>query len=156
MGVRIGIADTTFARVDMAAHAIDEIMKKCPDAEIVRLTVPGIKDLPLACKTLLEKEICDICLAIGMAGKEAIDTQCAHEASMGLIQVQLMVGKPVLGVIVHEFEARNDKDLYEICVDRARKHAVNAVIMATKPEVLTKYAGKGLRQGSPHAGPMEV
>ena len=44
---KIGIADTTFARADMAGIAIS-IIKKNSDAEIIRYTVPGIKDLPVA------------------------------------------------------------------------------------------------------------
>ena len=51
----IGIADTTFARVDMARAAIS-VIKKESSAEIVRYTVPGIKDLPVAAKKLLEEK----------------------------------------------------------------------------------------------------
>ena len=59
---KIGIADTTFARVDMAGLAIG-IIKKNSDAEIIRYTVPGIKDLPVACKKLFEENKCDIIIA---------------------------------------------------------------------------------------------
>lgn len=58
---RIGIADTTFARFDMGAAAEDEIQKRAEemglregrDFEVSRVTVPGIKDLPVACLNLL-------------------------------------------------------------------------------------------------------
>ena len=50
--MKIGVADTTFARVDMARFAIDTI-KKNSDAKIIRYTVPGFKDLPVACKKLI-------------------------------------------------------------------------------------------------------
>src|SRR3990167_7387966 len=111
--MRIGIADTTFARVDMAAFVIDTI-KKNSDAKIVRYTVPGFKDLPVACKKLIEEDKCDIVIALGMAGPKPIDKQCAHEAALGLQQVQLLTHKHILEVFVHMDEAKNDKDLKEI------------------------------------------
>jgi len=43
-GMKIGIADTTFARVNMGKIAIDEINKHASIAT-ERYTVPGIKDL---------------------------------------------------------------------------------------------------------------
>ena len=52
----IGIADTTFARYDMAASAIDELQRTGTGFRIVRYTVPGVKDLPVACKKLLEEQ----------------------------------------------------------------------------------------------------
>ena len=45
--MRIGICDTTFARFDMAAAAIDELKKNAYDLKIIRQTVPGVKDLPV-------------------------------------------------------------------------------------------------------------
>ena len=56
---KIGIADTTFARVNMAELAID-IIKKNSEHEIERYTVPGFKDLPVACLKLFEDYNCDI------------------------------------------------------------------------------------------------
>ncbi|HIP58403.1 MAG TPA: riboflavin synthase, partial [Archaeoglobus profundus] len=46
---KIGIADTTFARIDMGKIAIDELRKIC-SLPYERYTVPGIKDLPVAAK----------------------------------------------------------------------------------------------------------
>ena len=80
----IGIVDTTFARYDMAKAAIDEIKSNITGFKIVRYTVPGIKDLPVACKKLFEEKNCDIIMAFGMPGGTEIDKQCAHEASSGL------------------------------------------------------------------------
>ena len=80
---KIGIADTTFARIDMARFAIG-IIKKNSGHKIERYTVPGFKDLPVACKILIEKYKCDIVMAFGMAGTMEIDKQCSHEASLGL------------------------------------------------------------------------
>ena len=73
---RIGIADTTFARVDMASAAISAIKKEA-SAEIIRYTVPGIKDLPVAAKKLLEEEKCDIVMASGHARRRRRRTRCA-------------------------------------------------------------------------------
>ena len=42
--MRIGICDTTFARFDMAAVAIDELKNNATDLTIIRETVPGVKD----------------------------------------------------------------------------------------------------------------
>src|SRR3989338_1202942 len=98
--MKIGIADTTFARIDMTSFAIDAI-KKNSDAKIERYTVPGFKDLPVPCKLLIEKHKCGIVIALGMAGKAPIDKQCAHEASLGLQQAQLMTNTHILEVFVH-------------------------------------------------------
>ena len=64
----IGIADTTFARVDMGAAAIDELQRTGTGFKVVRYTVPGVKDLPVACKKLIEERGCDIVMALGMPG----------------------------------------------------------------------------------------
>jgi riboflavin synthase len=52
--MRIGIVDTTFSRVNMGAIALDE-MKKFPEAQVERRTVPGVKDLPVECKPRLTR-----------------------------------------------------------------------------------------------------
>ena len=80
---KIGIADTTFARVDMGKIAIDELKSNIVNFNIFRSTVPGIKDLPVACKKLFDEKECDIVMALGMPGPKPIDKQCAHEASLG-------------------------------------------------------------------------
>ena len=79
--VRIGVVDTTFSRVNMGAIALDEFKKSFQHMEIVRRTVPGIKDLAIECKKLLD-DGCNTVLALGMVGGAPIDTQCAHEASI--------------------------------------------------------------------------
>ena len=152
--MKLGVVDTMFARVDMARFVTEEIESRYSDVRIIRRTVPGIKDLPVECKRLLEEEGCDIVIALGMPGKEPIDKQCAHEASMGLIQAQLMTNKHIIEVFVHEDEGKDEKELYAICEDRARKHALNAVWLVKKPEELAKRAGKGVRQGREDAGPL--
>ena len=153
--MKIGIADTTFARVDMASFAID-VIKRNPKAKIERYTVPGFKDLPVACKILIEKYKCDIVIALGMAGKAPIDKQCAHEASLGLQQAQLTANKHVLEVFVHMDEAKSEKEIYEIAKNRAEKHALNALALLKGKTELTKYAGKGRRQGKKDEGPIGV
>ena len=151
---RIGIADTTFARYDMAKEAIDEIKKEVGGVSIVRRTVPGVKDLPVACKKLLEEEECDIVMALGMPGKEEKDKVCAHEASTGIIHAQLLTNKHILEVFVHEDEGATDKELLEIAINRSREHAKNAVRMLFSPGEMTKRAGTGRRQGKEDAGPL--
>lgn len=152
---RIGIADTCFARVDMAEFALD-IIKKNSDAEVVRYTVPGIKDLPVACKKLFEEDNCDIVMALGTVGPMPIDKQCSHEASLGIQQVQLMTNKHILEVFVHMDEAKNDEDLYELTKNRVEKHALNSLELLKGKTTLQKFAGKGKRQGREDAGPIEI
>lgn len=149
----IGIADTTFARVDMGGAAISELKSMGTGLKIVRYTVPGIKDLPVACKKLFEEQGCDLVMALGMPGGKAIDRQCAHEASTGLISCQLLTNKHIIEVFVHADEAKDDKELAWLAEQRAREHARNAYYLLFKPEELARNAGKGLRQGYGDAGP---
>ena len=149
---KIGIADTTFARFDMAKSAINELQSNATGFKILRYTVPGMKDLPVACKKLFEESECDIVLALGMPGAMPIDKQCAHEASVGLIQTQLLCNKHIIEVFVHEDEAKNEKELAWLTERRVREHALNVLDLLFKPESLTKNAGKGLRQGFEDAG----
>ncbi len=151
---KIGIADTTFARYDMAKAAIDEIKKNATNVKIERYTVPGIKDLPVAAKKLIEEKKCDIVMALGMPGKEAIDKQCAHEASLGLIAVQLLTNRHIIEVFVHEDEAKDEKELKWLADKRTREHALNVIALLFNPEELTKKAGTGQRQGFEDAGPL--
>jgi riboflavin synthase len=152
---RIGIADTTFARYDMGKAAINELKSNDTGFKIIRYTVPGIKDLPVACKKLFEEQNCDMVMALGMPGPELIDKQCAHEASNALLQTQLTCNKHILEVFVHEDEAKDEKELAWLANRRAREHALNALDLLFKPEKLVKKAGKGLREGFEDAGPLK-
>ncbi|MBU0460003.1 MAG: riboflavin synthase [Nanoarchaeota archaeon] len=147
--MRIGIADTTFSRVNMGGAAIAEIGDQ---AAIERYTVPGFKDLPVACKILFEKYNCDLVLAFGWTGKEEIDEVCAHEANQGLINVELIVNKHILKVFFHEKETSDLNEQKVVALDRARKHALNALKLLEGKEALTPAAGDGLRQGYNDAG----
>jgi len=151
---RIGVADTTFARVDMGGFAIDELKKTGTGFKVERYTVPGVKDLPVAAKRLFDERECDIVIALGMPGANDIDKVCAHEASTGLIHVQLMANKHVIEVFVHEDEAKDAKELAWLAERRSREHAVNAYDLLFRPERLSKNAGKGLRQGFEDVGPI--
>ncbi|MFA6710676.1 MAG: riboflavin synthase [Candidatus Methanomethylophilaceae archaeon] len=151
----IGIADTTFARYDMGRAAIDELERTGTGFEILRCTVPGIKDLPVACKKLIEEQNCDLVMALGMPGPKDKDKMCAHEASTGLIRAQLMTNVHIIEVFVHEDEADDDKTLAFLADKRAREHAINAYDLLFRPESLTRRAGTGLRQGFADAGPIK-
>ncbi len=149
---KIGIADTTFSRIDMHKIVEKAINDYGGSSKLERYTVPGIKDLPVACKRLIEEFNCDIVIALGMPGPELIDKQCAHEASAGIIQAQLITNKHILEVFVHMDEAKNDKELSEISYNRAYNHAVNALKLLEGKEALSKLAGQGIRQGHKNAG----
>ncbi len=150
----IGIADTTFARVDMGGAAIDELKTLGTGYKVVRYTVPGIKDLPVASKKLIEEEHCDIVIALGMPGPKDKDKNCAHEASTGIIAAQLMTNHHIMEVFVHEDEAPDAKTLDWLAKQRAREHARNAYNLLFRPDVLSKNAGRGLRQGYEDVGPI--
>lgn len=152
--IRIGVVDTTFAMVNMGNIAIDEI-KKNAACDIVRHTVPGVKDLPVECKILIDELRCDIVMALGMPGKEAIDKQCAHEASLGIINAQLMCNRHIIEVFVHEDEAETPKELAKLAEKRTREHALNAIDMVLYPKRLLKMAGTGQRQGGEDRGPIK-
>lgn len=150
---RIGFVDTTFARHDMAEEAIKKLEEKLSFQEI-RKTVPGIKDLPVACKKLIEKKDPDIVMAFGMPGPEEIDKMCADQASRGLIKTQLMTNTHIIEVFVHEDEVEGEKQLKDLAKKRARDHAENVVKLLMKPEELKKEAGKGKREGQKDVGPL--
>lgn len=150
--MKIGICDTTFARFDMGAVAIDELKNNATDLNILRVTVPGIKDLPVASKKLIEEENCKIVMALGMPGPMEKDKMCAHEASTGLIRAQLMTNTHILEVFVHEDEEENDNLLKQLAENRAREHAQNLIKMIFKPKQLQKEAGMGLREGKKDVG----
>jgi riboflavin synthase len=154
---RIGVVDTMFARFDMGGEAMDEL-KDCPGFgttfEVIRRTVPGFKDLAVECKRIIEHEGCLIVVALGMPGKAAIDQVCAHEASQGLMQAQLMTSTHILEVFVHENEEEDPAALAKVCINRSRKHARNAYWMIYEPDQLVRQAGHGVRQGYDDAGPL--
>jgi riboflavin synthase len=150
--MKVGVADTTFSRVNMGKIAIEEL-KKHASVNIERVTVPGIKDLPVACKKLIEEKNCEIVMALGMPGGKEKDRLCAHEASQGLIMAQLMTNTHIIEVFVHEDEAKNDAELAWLATNRTREHAVNAVKIVLYPKELQKEAGTGQRQGFEDSGP---
>ncbi len=149
---RVGVVDTTFARFDMGASAEAQLKASGTGFRIVRRTVPGVKDLPVACKKLIEEEGCELVIALGMPGREEIDKTCAHEASMGLIAAQLATNKHIIEVFVHEDEAADEEGLAALADRRAREHALNAYWLLFRPEELRRRAGTGQRQGLPDAG----
>jgi riboflavin synthase len=150
--MKVGVADTTFSRVNMGKIAIEEL-KKHASVSIERVTVPGIKDLPVACKKLIEEKNCEIVMALGMPGGKEKDRLCAHEASQGLITAQLMTNTHIIEVFVHEDEAKDDAELAWLAASRTREHAVNAVKLVLYPKELQKEAGTGQRQGFEDSGP---
>jgi len=153
--MKVGIADTTFARFDMGASAIDELRKNA-SIRIERYTVPGVKDLPVAAKKLIDEHKCNIVMALGMPGAAPIDKTCAHEASIGLIQAQLMTNTHIIEVFVHEDEEKDDRSLAKLADCRTRDHAQNVVKLLFKPKLLAKDAGMGKRQGNEDAGPLKL
>jgi riboflavin synthase len=136
----------------MGGFAVDELKRTGTGFKVERRTVPGVKDLPVAAKKLIEEAGCDVVIALGMPGREEIDKICAHEASTGLIQVQLLTNKHIVEVFVHEDEAKSAKELSWLAERRSREHAVNAYDLLFRPERLVKNAGKGLRQGFEDVG----
>ena len=151
---KVGVADTTFARVDMASYAVRALQGRGTGFRVVRRTVPGIKDLPVACRQLFLEEHVDLCLALGMPGKAEYDKTCAHEASLGLLFTGVLEAKPILECFVFEGEASGPRELEELARRRSEEHALNAYAMLFRPQELGRRAGEGLRQGFMDAGPV--
>ena len=151
---KVGIADTTFSRINMGKVAIDEL-KNGASVKIERYTVPGVKDLPVSCKKLIEEKGCDIVMALGMPGSQEIDKVCAHEASQGIIQAQLMTNTHIIEVFVHEDEAKDEKELAWLMEQRTREHARNVIKLLSGNEKLQREAGTGQRQGFSDVGGIE-
>ncbi len=150
-----GVADTTFSRVNMGEIAINTIRREDPDADIVRYTVPGIKDLPVAAKRLIDSG-CNGVITLGWVGKTQLDKYSYLATSIGLIIVQIMTSTHVIDVTVHEDEAEDEESLKEIAIDRTRKHSVNLVrLVRDGKNALTGMAGRGLRQGYRNAGQLD-
>jgi len=135
--MKIGIADTTFSRVNMGKIAIDEL-RKISSIPYERYTVPGIKDLPVAAKKLLEERGCDIVITLGWVGGTQKDMLSYIVLSMGLVMVQLMTNKHVIDVTIHEDEAEDEKTLMMIAENRVREHVRNAVDLLLNPKRLQK------------------
>jgi riboflavin synthase len=157
--VTIGVVDTMFARYDMGAAARKELAL-CPGYgtkfQVIAETVPGFKDLAVAAKNMIEREGASIVVALGMPGSAPIDKQCAHEASQGIMQAQLMTSTPILEVFVHEDEADDPDVLASVFENRSRDHARNAYWMLFDPDQLARRAGRGVRQGFANAGPLDA
>jgi riboflavin synthase len=151
---RIGVADTTFARVDMARYAIRTLQEQGTGFRVLRRTVPGIKDLPVACRQLFRDERADLCLALGMPGPAELDRTSAQVASMGLMMTGVLEAKPIVECFVYEAEATGAAELETLARRRAEEHAVNAYTLLFRPQDLARRAGEGLRQGFADAGPV--
>ncbi len=148
----VGIADTTFSRIDMGKIAIDEL-RRYSSLKYIRYTVPGIKDLPAAAKILFDKG-CDIVITLGWVGKTDTDKLSYVAMSVGKILVEILEGKHVIDVTIHEDEAEDEKELYRIAENRVREHVRNAVDLLLNPKKLQKLAGTGQRQGYEDVGPI--
>ncbi len=151
--MKIGIVDTTFSRIDMGKIAIDEL-KNYAGIKYIRRTVPGIKDLPVEAKKLIEEEKCDIVLTLGWVGKAEKDALSYIALSVGKIIAELMTNRHIIDVTIHEDEAEDEKVLLSIAENRIRKHVRNAVDLIRNPERLVKSAGMGKRQGFEDVGPI--
>lgn len=152
---KFGVVDTTFARYDMGKSVVNELESLGTGFEIIRYTVPGIKDIPVAAKKLIEENGCDIIVACGMPGAQPVDKISAQVASMGIMQVQLATNTHIIEVFVHEDEAKTPDELGFLADRRAREHAVNAYNLIFNPDILRRNAGKGLRQGFEDVGSID-
>jgi len=158
----IVVIDTTFSIVDMGKIVCAQINSSdhITDAKLERYTVPGFKDLAAVARRSIDSGA-DIVLALAMPGPEPIDESCAKDASYGLQMVQALTGVSVLEIFVHMSEALNEDGsvnepkLIDICENRCREHADNALRMVYRPEEMIKRAGSGRRQGGPDIGSIE-
>lgn len=149
---RIAVVDTTFASVDMGGIVIRALQGAATGIRIERYTVPGLKDLGVACKRMLDAG-CDIAIACGMPGPEPVDKQSAHVASIGLQHAMIATSKHIVEIFVHLDEAKDAKELEAVCANRCSEHALNALALLKGPTALTPKAGTGQRQGFADVGP---
>ena len=73
---RIGVADTMFARIDMGAIAQRKLATMDGHGrrfQVLRRTVPGMKDLAVAARQLIEGDACSVVIACGMPGPAEIE-----------------------------------------------------------------------------------
>lgn len=148
---RIGVVDTTFASVDMGGIVIRTLQDHAAGIRVERYTVPGIKDLGIASKRLLDGG-CDIVVACGMPGPEPVDKQSAHVASTGLQFAQVLAAKHIVEVFVHLDEAKDARELEALVHNRCSEHALNTLALLRGPTTLTPKAGTGQRQGYADVG----
>ncbi|MFG1530055.1 MAG: riboflavin synthase [Thermoplasmata archaeon] len=151
---RIAVVDTTFARVDMGGYAVRALRAAGTGFTVHRRTVPGIKDLPVACRQSMVEDGADLALALGMPGRAEYDRTCAHEASLGLQYAAVLSGRPIVECFVFEGEADEPRALEALARRRAEEHALNAYALLFRPDDLRRRAGTGLRQGFADAGPI--
>jgi len=150
----VAVIDTTFARVDMGYEAERVLLELLPGYRVRRYTVPGIKDLPGAAKRALDSG-CEAAITLGWVGRREADKLSYLAASVGLVMVEILTGKILVDVTVHEDEAEDEAGLKKIALERTRDHARNLALMLRQgPRALTPMAGKGVRQGLPDAGPI--
>ena len=150
---KIGIVDTSFSRFDMAGSAVDELAEQGGGYEVLRYTVPGIKDLAAGAKVLFDRGA-DLVMILGMVGRQTVDKDCALAADFGLQMVQATTGKHIIGVMVHEEEAEDEAKLAWLFDRRTREHAINAYDLLFRPGAIAKRAGTGQREGYADAGPI--
>lgn len=154
---RIGVVDTMFARIDMGAIAQRKLATMDGHGrrfQVVRRTVPGMKDLAVAAKQLIEGHACSVVIACGMPGPAEIDQICAHEASQGIMLAQVLTGVHILEVFVHVGEEPDESRFIRLCRRRIEGHALNAYWMVCAPDELVVRAGQGVRQGTDDVGPL--
>ncbi len=149
---KFGVVDTTFSRINLGDIALDELKKL--GYRGIRVTVPGIKDLPVTAKKLIEEEGCDIVITLGWVGGTQKDLFSYLALSIGLVMVQLMTNRHVIDVTIHEDEAENEKELIKLAENRVREHVENAVKLMVYPKQLIREAGTGQRQGFEDVGPL--
>ena len=145
----IGVVDTMFSRANMGGLCVKTIKKSGFPVRVVRKTVPGIKDLGVAAKKLIQENGCGIVVTLGMAGSAPIDKTCAHEAVQGIQWAQLLTNTHIIDIMVFEEEGKgSDEKLAAIMGDRIIKHTHNALAMLFEPKTLVSKAGTAQRQGS--------
>ena len=156
MSKRLGIVDTSFARVDMGGIALKYLADAAgPEVDCIRVTVPGFKDLAVEAKRLAEQDRCELVMAMGWSGGADLDAKSAQIASAGIMLAQLMTGRHILEVFVHAEETKGDEQrLRAIAKNRVIGHCENALLMLRDRFSLVAHAGGGRRQGEEHVGPL--
>ena len=76
MALSVGVIDTMFARINMG-EIVEAALREVPghgsDFTTVRRTVPGLKDIPVEVKLLIEREGVSVMVACGWVGGADLD-----------------------------------------------------------------------------------
>lgn len=135
VGLRIGIVVSRwneFITKQLLAGALDGLRRHgVGQDEITVVYVPGVFEMPLACRRLAETAKVDALIALGALIGDAIDDHLTSAATNGIAQVALQTGVPcILGLITTETIEQAIEQAGTTAGNKGFEAATNALEMA--------------------------